>query len=249
MSADIDIDLADREQLLQLIDAIPARQSNGRKHNSGVYVTDIPYDPINQSFNFIRAFGPLKLAGSTVSSQTTGMSISIGAGTSYILGGFYQQDPNNISHKDTNTYATASIARVYRSGSTFTTDNNGGSFYTTINPTQYDQNGNGTLSAVPGGSYTIQRVFFNPTTGELLSISGNPAGKFQGVVSNFEISDDLDMGSDTGTITLTLNVTSVVEMLTNKVSGRRTAPADFPNGEMNRVPALAKSNFNFGAPA
>jgi len=48
MSADIDIDLADREQLLKLINAIPARQSNGRKHNSGVYITDIPYDPINQ---------------------------------------------------------------------------------------------------------------------------------------------------------------------------------------------------------
>lgn len=48
MSADVDIDLANREQLLKLIDAIPARQSNGRKHNSGVYVTDIPYDPINQ---------------------------------------------------------------------------------------------------------------------------------------------------------------------------------------------------------
>ena len=48
MSADIDIDLADRDQLIDLINAIPARQSNGRKHNSGVYVTDIPYDPINQ---------------------------------------------------------------------------------------------------------------------------------------------------------------------------------------------------------
>jgi len=51
MSADIDIDLADREQLLKLIQAIPARQLHQgqvRKHNSGVYVTDIPYDPINQ---------------------------------------------------------------------------------------------------------------------------------------------------------------------------------------------------------
>lgn len=48
MSADIDIDLADREQLLQLIDVTPARQSNGRRHNSGVYPTDIPWDPVNQ---------------------------------------------------------------------------------------------------------------------------------------------------------------------------------------------------------
>jgi hypothetical protein len=51
MSADIDIDLADREQLLQLIRATPARQTTQgqvRRHNSGVYVTDIPYDPINE---------------------------------------------------------------------------------------------------------------------------------------------------------------------------------------------------------
>lgn len=51
MSADIDIDLADRDQLLKLISAVPAMQiQNGkvRKHNSGVYVTDIPYDPIHE---------------------------------------------------------------------------------------------------------------------------------------------------------------------------------------------------------
>ena len=51
MSADIDIDLADRDQLLKLITATPARQSHQgqvRRHNSGVYVTRIPYDPINE---------------------------------------------------------------------------------------------------------------------------------------------------------------------------------------------------------
>ena len=51
MSADIDLDLADRNILLNLIDAVPARQMHQgqvRRHNSGVYVTDIPYDPINE---------------------------------------------------------------------------------------------------------------------------------------------------------------------------------------------------------
>ena len=51
MSADIDLDLADRNQLLKLIQAIPARQMHQgqvRRHNSGIYVTDIPYDPVNQ---------------------------------------------------------------------------------------------------------------------------------------------------------------------------------------------------------
>jgi hypothetical protein len=51
MSADIDIDFADRESILKLIDSTPARQMHQgqvRRHNSGVYVTDIPYDPVNQ---------------------------------------------------------------------------------------------------------------------------------------------------------------------------------------------------------
>lgn len=51
MSADIDLDLADRDRLLQLIRCTPARQENDgqmRRHNSGVYVTAIPRDPVNK---------------------------------------------------------------------------------------------------------------------------------------------------------------------------------------------------------
>jgi hypothetical protein len=51
MSADIDLDFADRNQILNLIGHTPARQLHQgqvRRHNSGVYVTDIPYDPVNQ---------------------------------------------------------------------------------------------------------------------------------------------------------------------------------------------------------
>ena len=102
---------------------------------------------------------------------------------------------------------------------------------------------------IKGSECKIFRGFFNVQTGALLAVADNPAGKFQGVVANYDISDDLDMGSDKGTITLTLTVTSVVEMLNNKITGRRTNPADFPNGDMARVLPLQKSNFNFGAPA
>jgi hypothetical protein len=50
MSADIDIDLPDRDVLLRLIKHVPARLEIGtsvRKHNSGVYITEIPQDPVN----------------------------------------------------------------------------------------------------------------------------------------------------------------------------------------------------------
>lgn len=51
MSADIDIDFADRNQILNLIQHTPARQTQDnqvRRHNSGVYVTNIPYDPVHE---------------------------------------------------------------------------------------------------------------------------------------------------------------------------------------------------------
>jgi len=50
MNADIDIDFADRKNIVDLIKHTAARQENSgviRKHNSGVFVTDIPIDPIN----------------------------------------------------------------------------------------------------------------------------------------------------------------------------------------------------------
>lgn len=47
---DVDIDLADRNVLLEKIPHIPAAMHNvkpPRKHNTGVHITDIPYDSIN----------------------------------------------------------------------------------------------------------------------------------------------------------------------------------------------------------
>lgn len=50
IDSDIDIDFADREKLLSVINHTHASMRNTspmRRHNTGVYVTDIPYDPIN----------------------------------------------------------------------------------------------------------------------------------------------------------------------------------------------------------
>ena len=52
-TADVDIDFADRTQILDIINYVAAKGRHGTehqvaKHNSGVYVTDIPYDPINE---------------------------------------------------------------------------------------------------------------------------------------------------------------------------------------------------------
>ena len=49
IDSDIDIDLGDREKLLAVIKHIPASMRNVdpvRKHPTGVYITEIPYDPV-----------------------------------------------------------------------------------------------------------------------------------------------------------------------------------------------------------
>lgn len=52
---DIDIDFADREKALAVIKHIPAsiKQEDGtfKKHNTGVYCTPIPYNPVNNLSN------------------------------------------------------------------------------------------------------------------------------------------------------------------------------------------------------
>lgn len=50
IKTDIDIDILDRNTILSLIKHVPASiKKNGiyAKHNSGVYVSDIPYDPVS----------------------------------------------------------------------------------------------------------------------------------------------------------------------------------------------------------
>ena len=50
LDADVDIDVADRDKLLAVIKHIPASMRNVdpvRKHPTGVYITEIPYDPVH----------------------------------------------------------------------------------------------------------------------------------------------------------------------------------------------------------
>ena len=64
-SSDIDIDFADRSQILNLIKHVPAKLEDGQRHASGVYVTEIPIDPFTglSSFDYKTAedLGYIKL--------------------------------------------------------------------------------------------------------------------------------------------------------------------------------------------
>lgn len=104
---------------------------------------------------------------------------------------------------------------------------------------------------IKGSIISIYRAFFNPSTHGTLTISGgtNTFLKFKGVVTNYSISDTVDIDAQLAVSTITLTANSMVEVLASQVNGRRTNLSDFPGeSSMSRVQALANSNFNFGAP-
>jgi hypothetical protein len=104
-----------------------------------------------------------------------------------------------------------------------------------------------------GSKIQVWRVFFDTVTGQQLEIEGNPAGRFQGVISNFGLDEDWQMGATVTSNRISFVCASTVDVLSNKVTGRRTNPTDqkkyyATDVSMDRVLALADSNFNFGAP-
>lgn len=107
---------------------------------------------------------------------------------------------------------------------------------------------------IKGSNITIMRSYFDPQTHQGIDFVpggdlNNTTTVFKGIVTNYAISDSVDNGSGIAISTITLTCASLLEVLANKTNGRRTNPEDFPDEKsMDRVRALANSNFNFGAP-
>jgi hypothetical protein len=104
-----------------------------------------------------------------------------------------------------------------------------------------------------GGSIEIRQAFFNPATGALLDIAGNPLFKFKGLVSNFSMNEEWDTTSRTSSFTIVLQCTSLITTILEKVSGRRTNDSDqqtlFPGDlSMSRVVTVTRAQFQFGKP-
>lgn len=104
-----------------------------------------------------------------------------------------------------------------------------------------------------GSKVQVWRVFYDPATGTQLNISGNPAGRFQGIIDNWSLEEDYTPGSHIVTNKIIFTCSSSVDVMVNKVNGRRTNSQDqkalYPTDLcFDRVVALRNSNFNFGAP-
>lgn len=106
---------------------------------------------------------------------------------------------------------------------------------------------------IKGSRIEIRRGIFDATTGTLLAITGNPVGRFFGVVTNYSVQEEYDIDARTASNSIVLDCASRVDVLQNKIAGRRTNPQDqkifFPSDlAMDRVPSLMKSIIDFGSP-
>lgn len=110
-----------------------------------------------------------------------------------------------------------------------------------------------TNANIKGSNIRIVRGLFNATTDSLLtSVAGNPINRFVGYVNNISLEEDYDVDSKTSTNTLIMSCASNVDVLNNKVAGRRTNSSSekkyFPTDlGMDRVATLENSYFDFGA--
>jgi hypothetical protein len=124
----------------------------------------VAYGWKQRSYDFIRAFGPLKISGYTLaaSGSSTG-SLVLSGGTSWVDGRNYTIDPNQPSYiQEASGITTSKIFRYRQSGSDFVYDTNAGAGYATIDPGNYSNNG--VLTPVSSNNWTIQRVFYFPNS-------------------------------------------------------------------------------------
>ena len=135
---------------------------------TGVYNSpQISYGQPQQTDDFIRAFGPVKISGHTLSPSGSSPTLSIKktGGTAYNRGANYVNNPNHPSTVVDTAANTSKIYRYYISGSTPVIDTgvaNAG--YTTIDNLQYVNTTTGNLASVGNSNWSIQRVFWIPNS-------------------------------------------------------------------------------------
>jgi hypothetical protein len=106
-------------------------------------------------------------------------------------------------------------------------------------------------SRFKGSTINIYRGIIDNSTGALLSTSGNPIGKFKGIITNYTLTEDFNYDGRVSTNTVSFTCASVVDVLERKITGRRTNPESekqlYPSDlSMDRVPGLVGSYFDFG---
>jgi len=132
-----------------------------RTNPNVAYATDKQYE------QFIRSFGPIKVSGHSISPNGANLKLNRTSGKAFSLGRNWINNTDDPSVVSDPAQTDCTFFRYYRGATagTFITVPN----QTEIDPTKYDD-GSGTLATVPGGKYTIQRLFYYPNTPTLLGV-------------------------------------------------------------------------------
>jgi hypothetical protein len=154
------------DQYRQLIPIGRISHYNRQSVNGVATHINTAYDVDRQQNIALRVLGPLKISGFDTTASGSSLKFGLSTGEAFVLGDYYKEDPNNPSYyKNNTTYQSASIVRIWKSGSSFTFDNNGGNYYTTIDPSQYNITATGTTASVANNDWSVQRVMVNPVSG------------------------------------------------------------------------------------
>jgi hypothetical protein len=125
------------------------------------------YGIAQQTYEFIRSFGAIKVSGHTISPSGSSLSVNRDSGVAFALGRNYINDANKPSLVNDASYNAPNIFRYYKSGSVFVTSTG----TATVDPAQYNTPTSPTgLSPTPGGQYTIQRIFYFPNQTNTLGV-------------------------------------------------------------------------------
>lgn len=106
-------------------------------------------------------------------------------------------------------------------------------------------------SDIKGSRIEVWRGFLDSNNQIIESPTQQFFKRYQGIVSNYSITEDFNEQLRTRVATVGLSCASFRTILENRVGGVRTTPkiwqVYYPNDtSMNRVPAIAGSYFNFG---
>jgi len=107
--------------------------------------------------------------------------------------------------------------------------------------------------AIKGSEVVIRRAFFNPQTGVMLAIAGNPSKRFSGVIANYSFNDEVNSLTGETTTTISVSCSNIISVLENKISGQMTNSnlrRSLYSGDkgFDRVSTVATTNYNFGKP-
>lgn len=142
---------------------------NGNVTNGAITAPVVSYARNQNILPFIKAFGPLKISGHSLSSPSSNLGVVRSAGESYVIGRNYtinSDSPDYVTSTTDIAMVTPKIFREYWTGGTtaLVIDNNGGSGYTAIDPLYYNPGGAGLVEVSASSKFTIQRVYWFPNS-------------------------------------------------------------------------------------